>query len=212
MRFLSLKILAGVGSAAAALLTFSAPASALAADRLSTDVVTQTEPVSAPVTANPAPITVTTGISVPVDANPVALAISRYYTVSVEEIEALRSLGAGWGYANIVKIYAFAQAAGINPARVIQMRAGGMGWGQIAKELNLPRGAGNVRLRRVIKAVQTSQAIDVSQRVEQSGTQMCKPARKMRVKPAPRVKPEPKSRVKKPAPVRRVKPPKKRVR
>jgi hypothetical protein len=207
MRTPRLKLLIGIASVAAAALLFSSPAAAAAPE--TSEPITGTQAVTLPMTG--APVTVTTGISVPAGTNPAALAISQYYTVPLDEIEALRSLGSGWGYGNIVKVYAFAQAAGISPTLVIQMRASGMGWGQIAKELNLPRGAGNMNLGRIMKAVRTGQSADAPQTGEQTASQIRKPAKRTRVKPAPKAKPAPKkAKVKKPAPVKRVRPPKQR--
>ncbi len=190
MRFSTLKLLAGIGSAAAASLILSTAAYAAGPDHAASVAVTQTQPVNAVVVA---------------EVNPIAWAISHYYSAPIAEVEALRSLGARWGYNNIAKIYAVAHAAGISPTLVIQMRAGGMEWGQISRELNVPHSA--INLGRIVRAARSGQTVDTLQQDESSGGQTRKPTRRRRVNTTPKVRPPPKARASRPVPGRRVRPP-----
>ena len=64
----------------------------------------------------------------------IATAIANHFKVSVADITKLHD--GGWGYGEIFKLYALAQASGKTVAEIKAMRDSGEGWGQIAKALN----------------------------------------------------------------------------
>lgn len=69
----------------------------------------------------------------------VADAIANYYGVSTEEIVAWHDKG--YGYGEIVKAYALADASGESVSAILAMKSSGEGWGNIEK--NLCGSAGN---------------------------------------------------------------------
>ena len=54
----------------------------------------------------------------------------------------LDALADQYGLGGAVRILAFADAAGVDPSEVAAMRDDGMGWGQIARELDIDVGPG----------------------------------------------------------------------
>ena len=54
----------------------------------------------------------------------------------------IESLAADHGMGGAIRILAFANAAGVDPSEIISMRDDGMGWGQIARDLDLDIGPG----------------------------------------------------------------------
>jgi len=90
-----------------------------------------------PIPLNPAvtsPLTYTRYISAP----RVAIAISNYFTVPVSQVVTLHN--AGWGYGEIFKLYQLSLVSGRTISEVKSLRDGGMGWGNIAKQLNVRPG------------------------------------------------------------------------
>lgn len=76
------------------------------------------------------------------NSNKVALDISSYFSVSITSVVQLHN--AGWGFGEIYKLYSYADKTGKTPAEIQAMRDSGMGWGEIAKALDLaPGNAGN---------------------------------------------------------------------
>jgi hypothetical protein len=71
-------------------------------------------------------------------------AITQYFsgtlsnTVTISNIVALRD--DGWGFGEIFKLYALAEESGETPDQIEMMRNSGMGWGEIARALDLSPG------------------------------------------------------------------------
>jgi hypothetical protein len=70
----------------------------------------------------------------------VAISIANFFSVPVTSVVELH--GSGWGYGEIFKLYELARISGKSPDEIQAMRASGLGWGQIAKALNVKLGGG----------------------------------------------------------------------
>jgi hypothetical protein len=132
----------GIGVAAASSIT-SAPQQAVAASRSGEDtaivvtletirVMTGT-PTSTPTST--LPLTLTWPLT---DAHKVVVAISSYFSVPVSNVVQLHD--SGWGFGEIYKLYEYARLSGHTPEQIQAMRDAGMGWGNIAKALNIKPG------------------------------------------------------------------------
>jgi hypothetical protein len=90
--------------------------------------------------------------------HPVALAISDYFTVPLSEVIGLHADGLGFG--GIARAYFLARelAADGDPTndltavQILAMHQGGMGWGQIVAQLDLPRGNSGRNLGQIMRA------------------------------------------------------------
>jgi hypothetical protein len=65
----------------------------------------------------------------------IAEALAKRFGVTISEVQGVRDQGFGWG--EVVKVFAFAKASGKTPAAIIAMRDSGMGWGEIRQSLGL---------------------------------------------------------------------------
>jgi uncharacterized membrane protein YgcG len=74
----------------------------------------------------------------------VAIAISNYFTVPVTQVVTLHT--DGWGYGEIFKLYQLSLVSGRTVTEVKSLRDSGMGWGNIAKQLNVRPGNAGVNL------------------------------------------------------------------
>lgn len=78
-------------------------------------------------------------------ADVVALVIEKFATAGVtttpEEVE---KLAAEYGLGGAVRIISWANASGKSVDEIVAMKEAGKGWGQVAKELGLPRGNGSI--------------------------------------------------------------------
>lgn len=98
--------------------------------------------------------------------NKIAEAITKYFsgtlttTVTVSDVLGLHN--DGWGFGEIFKLYLLAQESGKTPDEIKALRDSGMGWGVIAKSLDLSPGNGGKNLgaavsgRGVISGTQTT--------------------------------------------------------
>ena len=82
------------------------------------------------------------------NSNKVAIDLSNYFSVSITSVVQLHE--AGWGYGEIYRLYSYAEKTGKTPAEIQAMRDAGMGWGEIAKALNLAPGNAGDNLGGVI--------------------------------------------------------------
>jgi hypothetical protein len=79
-----------------------------------------------------------TGTVTSTHAIKVAISIADFFSVPVTSVVQLH--GSGWGYGEIFKLYELARLSGKSPDEIQAMRAYGLGWGQIAKALNVKLG------------------------------------------------------------------------
>ncbi len=78
----------------------------------------------------------------------IATAIADHFNVPVTDVTQLHA--GGWGYGEIYKLYSYAAASGKSVAEIEAMFNSGMGWGEIARALNLPPGNAGDNLGSII--------------------------------------------------------------
>jgi hypothetical protein len=102
--------------------------------------------VNAPELEDTEPITATNTLT---GSLKIATDIADHFNAPVASITQLHD--SGWGYGEIFKLYAYAQASGKSVADVEAMRAAGQGWGEIAKALGLPPGNAGDNLGSIVR-------------------------------------------------------------